>query len=203
MTTIHLRCLFCFIENSGARICLDGRSQTTEQTTSYQRRSHNRYKRARTQHRRVHGICIWDQDRRCQDNKQKVAEQEIRAPERHFHDLDEELASRLRHSRIAESASVPLACPPCAIRLIMLELTSEEDGDEDFLDRALDGDDRNNTKHSVRCIPKLKEPLITVVSKNRGEQVEKDAYEKLEERNQAKQTKYMRKRCHDRSKFGP
>ena len=28
--TIHRRCLFCFVEKSGARICLEGRSQTIQ-----------------------------------------------------------------------------------------------------------------------------------------------------------------------------
>ena len=30
--TIHLRCFFCFMENRGGRICLDGRNQTKQNT---------------------------------------------------------------------------------------------------------------------------------------------------------------------------
>lgn len=42
----------------------------------------------------------------------------------------------------------------------MLELTGEEHGDEDLLDSALDGDNRNDTKDCMRRIPKFEEPLI-------------------------------------------
>lgn len=28
LTTIHRRCLFCFVENRGGLICFEGRSQT-------------------------------------------------------------------------------------------------------------------------------------------------------------------------------
>lgn len=54
---------------------------------------------------------------------------------------------------------MPLAGPPCAIRLVGLVLASEEHCDEDLLDGTLDGDDGDNTKHGVRRIPELEEPL--------------------------------------------
>ena len=41
----------------------------------------------------------------------------------------------------------------------MLELTGEEDGDEDLLDGTLDGDDGDDSENGVRRIPKLEEPL--------------------------------------------
>ena len=36
--TIHRRCLFCFVENNGGRICFDGRSQTINQVSEIKKR---------------------------------------------------------------------------------------------------------------------------------------------------------------------
>lgn len=41
----------------------------------------------------------------------------------------------------------------------MLEFTGKENGDEDLLDRTLDGDDRDDTQDSVRRVPEFQEPL--------------------------------------------
>ena len=101
----------------------------------------------------------WNEHRRCHDHQEKVSEQEVRCPERHLHNLDDEFTSRLGERGRAEAAAVPLAGPPRAIRLLVLELTGEEDGDEDLLDGALDGDDGDDSENGVRRIPKLEEPL--------------------------------------------
>ena len=92
-------------------------------------------------------------------DEQKVREQEVGRPERHLHDLDHKLARRLRERGRAEAAAVPLAGPPRAIRLLVLELTGEEDGDENLLDRTLDGNNSDDTEDRMRGIPELKEPL--------------------------------------------
>ena len=60
---------------------------------------------------------------------------------------------------VSETSSVPLASPPSQVGLVVFELTGEEHGDEDLLDCALNGDDSDDTKHGVRCVPKLQEPL--------------------------------------------
>ena len=99
------------------------------------------------------------QRRDREEHQQEVAEQEVVRPERHLHNLDDEFASRLGHRRRAEAATVPLTGPPCAVRLVVLELTREEYRDEELLDRALDGHDGDDTQNCVRDIPKLKEPL--------------------------------------------
>ena len=70
-----------------------------------------------------------------------MAEQNIGAPQRQFDDLHNKLASRLRHRVRAEAAAVPLARPPCPVGLVVLELTRQEDRDEDLVDRARDEDD--------------------------------------------------------------
>ena len=112
-----------------------------------------------TQHRRVQGVGIRDQDGWSEDDQKNVRKNEIRAPQGHLDDLDDELASRLGHGGVAESTTIPFTRPPSTVSLIVLELTSQEDGDEDLLNRALDGDDSDNTEDSMRSIPKLKEPL--------------------------------------------
>lgn len=60
---------------------------------------------------------------------------------------------------VPKAATIPFPSPPSAIGLVVLELTGEEDGDEDFVDCTLDGDDSNETEHGVGRIPGLEEPL--------------------------------------------
>ena len=91
----------------------------------------------RTQHRRVDSVNERYQRRDDQKDEQEVTEQEIVRPQRHLHNLDNELASGLRHRRRAKATAVPLTSPPCAVRLIMLEFTRQENGDEDLVDGAL------------------------------------------------------------------
>lgn len=100
-----------------------------------------------------------DEHRRRHDYQQNVCKQEVGRPEGHFHDLHHEFASGLGECRRAEAAAVPLAGPPGAVSLLVLQLTREEHGDENLLDRTLDGDDGDDTEYRVRRIPKLKEPL--------------------------------------------
>src|SRR5882757_5999519 len=43
--TIHRRCLFCLVENNGARICFDGRSQTIQPSVRNQKKASIQEKR--------------------------------------------------------------------------------------------------------------------------------------------------------------
>ena len=115
----------------------------------------------RTQHRRVNAINERYQRRDDQKDEQEVTEQEIVRPQRHLHNLDNELASGLRHRRRAKATAVPLTSPPRAVRLLVLELTREENRNQDLLDRSLNSDDGDDTEHCMRGIPKLEEPLQT------------------------------------------
>ena len=112
-----------------------------------------------TQHRRVQPVHERNEHRHGHHDEQKVRQQEVGRPERHLHDLDDEFTSGLREGRRAESTTVPLARPPGAVSLLVLQLTREEHGDEDLLDRTLDGDDGDDAEHRVRSVPELKEPL--------------------------------------------
>jgi hypothetical protein len=41
----------------------------------------------------------------------------------------------------------------------VLELAGQEDSYEDFLNGPLDGNNRDDAQHCVRCVPELEEPL--------------------------------------------
>ena len=85
--------------------------------------------------------------------------QEVRRPETKLNALDHKLACRLRKDVHAKVTAVPDARPPGAVRLIVLELTAEEQRDADLVHRTLDGDDRDDTQDSVRRVPEFQEPL--------------------------------------------
>ena len=114
-----------------------------------------------TQHRRVQPVHERNEHRHGHHDEQKVREQEVGPPERHLHDLHHKRARGLRERGRAEAAAVPLARPPRAVCLLVLKLAREEHGDENLLDGTLDGDDGNDTEHSVRRVPELEEPLQT------------------------------------------
>jgi hypothetical protein len=59
----------------------------------------------------------------------------------------------------AETATIPFAGPPRPIGLIVLEFSRQQHRDHDFVNGALDSDDRTEAKDGVRCIPELDEPL--------------------------------------------
>jgi len=77
LTTIHRRCLFCLVENSGALICFDGRSQTGEQWSVMV----DLHALARlTEHHGMDAVEPWDKQRDSQDDQQDVSQQEVRTP---------------------------------------------------------------------------------------------------------------------------
>ena len=104
-------------------------------------------------------INVRDEDRRREEEQENMAHEEVGAPERQLDDLHDEFTRRLGHRVRTQSTAVPLASPPCAVRLVVLELTREEDGDEDLLDGTLDSNDGNDAEDSVRSVPELQEPL--------------------------------------------
>ena len=112
----------------------------------------------------MQAVDVRHQDWRSQEEQENVTHEEVRAPERKLDDLHDELACRLRHRMRPETTAVPLARPPRAVRLVVLELAREEDRDEDLVDRALDEDDRDEAEDGVRNVPELQEPLHKAVS---------------------------------------
>ena len=90
-----------------------------------------------------------------------MSSEEVGAPQGQLDDLDNILARRLRHSVRAQPTAVPLAGPPRPVRLVVLELTREEDGDENLVNRPLDVDCCSDTHDGVRHVPRFKEPLKT------------------------------------------
>lgn len=58
-----------------------------------------------------------------------------------------------------EATAVPSTRPPGPVRFVVFEFTCEEDGYQNLVYGALDGNDSNETQDSVRGVPKLEEPL--------------------------------------------
>lgn len=101
-----------------------------------------------------------DQHRWGQYDQEKVTQKEIGRPQRHLHDLHDELSSGLRHSGCSKSSAIPFAGPPSTIGLIMLEFTSKEHRNQEFLNSTLDGNNGDNTKDGMGSIPEFQEPLV-------------------------------------------
>ena len=112
-----------------------------------------------THHHRVELVDEWNEHRRRHDDQEQVGKKEVGGPEGHLDDLDHKLTGRLRERRRAETTTIPLSRPPCLVGLLVLQLTREEDGDEDLLDSALNRNNGDDTEHSVRRVPELEEPL--------------------------------------------
>jgi len=49
--------------------------------------------------------------------------------------------------------------PPSSVRLVVLELSRQEDSDQDLENTPLHHDDRDHSKDGMRRVPKFKEPL--------------------------------------------
>jgi hypothetical protein len=97
----------------------------------------------------VQTINVGYQDRWRHHKEQEVPEQEVRAPKREFDDLHHEFTSRLRHDVRTKATAVPPTCPPCAVRLVVLELPSQEHGNKDLVNGTLNSNDRNESKNRV------------------------------------------------------
>jgi len=73
-------------------------------------------------------------------------------------ELDDKLAGRLRDDVGAEAAVVPDTGPPGAVDFVVLELAREEEGDEEFVEEALDEARGDDAEDGVRGLPDLEEP---------------------------------------------
>jgi hypothetical protein len=78
--------------------------------------------------------------------------------ETHLDRLDDKLASRLAEDVGTEAAVEPDTSPPGAVGLVVLELSRQEDGDENLEDGTLDSNDGNHAEDSVRSVPHLEVP---------------------------------------------
>lgn len=88
-----------------------------------------------------------------------MSEKEVGSPERHLDDFHNKFTSGLRHRRCTQPSSIPFPCPPCAVGFVVLVLSSQEYGNQDFLKSPLNCDDGDDAQDCVGCVPKLKEPL--------------------------------------------
>ena len=104
-------------------------------------------------------VKVRHQHRRRQHEQQEVPDEEVRRPERELDHLDDVLARGLAERMRAEAATVPFTGPPRAVGLVVLELAGEDEGDDEFVDCALDGDDGEETDDDVRAVPEFEDPL--------------------------------------------
>jgi hypothetical protein len=100
-----------------------------------------------------------NQQRGCQYDQQNVTKQEVTTPKGHLDNFNDEFAGRLRHGRAAEAPSVPFTSPPCTVRLVVFELTRQENGNKNLLDSTLHGDNGDDSQYCMRSIPEFEKPL--------------------------------------------
>ena len=60
---------------------------------------------------------------------------------------------------LAQAMTEPTPSPPCTIRLVVLEFSREEDGNENLVNGSLDMDHTYEPEDSMRWIPQFEEPL--------------------------------------------
>lgn len=155
-----LRCLACFSEYSGARICFEGRSHSSAVACSVLKPG---IKQGKLQAQCISvNLVLQDgseSDHAREHEEQDVADDEVAREHAHLRELqstrrrsaksytelefeeshlDDRLARRLRPGRRAHTATVPLAGPPCPVDLVVLVLAGNTDRDQELEDEALD-----------------------------------------------------------------
>jgi hypothetical protein len=80
----------------------------------------------------------------CGEAVRTVARDKVRRVETHLDSLDDELSCRLAESVRAETAIEPYTSPPGSVRLVVLEFSGQENGDENLEDAPLHADDRDD-----------------------------------------------------------
>lgn len=84
----------------------------------------------------------------------------------------------------------------------MFVFTSQEDCNENLLDRSLNSNDTDNPKHSMGGIPELQKPLENL-STTGSLECRNKTYEKFKECYDSQQRQTVSDRSHDRCKLGP
>lgn len=137
-----------------------------------------------TEQDRVKPVKEGDEERHREDDEEDVADDEVGREQAHLDELDDELSGGLREDVAAESAVVPHSGPPGPVDLVVLELSREEEGDEELVKEALDEARCDDTEDGVRDVPDLEEP------------------EELKESNETDDRETVRDGGHRRSELG-
>lgn len=90
----------------------------------------------------------------------------VRRKETHLDQLDNKLSGGLTEDMRSEPSVVPNSRPPRSVDLVVLELSTEEDGDEELVDEPLDEQRGDQTKQRMRGVPDFQEPLQKRQSKH-------------------------------------
>lgn len=93
-------------------------------------------------------VDIWDAERWQHDKKQQVSQDEIRSEVTKLSDLAKEFTPRLGNRMPAHT--VPFASPPSDVRLIMLELSGQREGDDELVYKTLDSSHGDHSEDTSR-----------------------------------------------------
>lgn len=104
---------------------------------------------------RVELIHVRNAQGRQHDKQNEVTQDKVRREITQFGNLAKELTARLGHG--VPSHAVPFSSPPSDVGLIMLELTSQGQGDDELVDEPLDGSHGDHTKNTPGPRPALEE----------------------------------------------
>lgn len=92
------------------------------------------------------------------EEQQDVTDYKVCRIQSHFNSLNHKLSSRLRESVRSQTPVEPNTSPPRSVCLVMLELSRQEDGNENLEDTPLNSNDRNDTENGMTRVPELEEP---------------------------------------------
>lgn len=112
-----------------------------------------------TEHSGMKLVNVRNEDQGRLDQQEEVSLKEVTAPHGQLNNLDDVLAHWLRPRARPKVPSVPLACPPCPIGLVVLVLTTERNGHKQLKDGALYCNCRDEPENSMGDIPELQVPL--------------------------------------------
>lgn len=73
----------------------------------------------------------------------------------HFNSLNHKLPSRLTERMTPQTPIEPNTSPPSSVGFVMLELSGQEDGNEDLEDTPLNGNHGDKTEDGVRGVPEF------------------------------------------------
>ena len=104
---------------------------------------------------RVELVDVRDAKSRQEDEQNEVPEDKVGGEETQLGNLAKELTARLGHGVPAHG--IPLTRPPCNVRLVRLELTSESKRDDQLEDESLERHDGDHAQESLSEDPTFQE----------------------------------------------
>lgn len=104
---------------------------------------------------RVELVDVGDAESRKHDEEDKMAQDEVTREVAELGNLTEEFSARL--GKRVPAHVVPFSGPPSNVRLVMLELSGQGEGDDKLVDEALDCSGSDHSQDHARPRPALEE----------------------------------------------